>query len=138
MSEDDGRAARADGGLADVGEELGTAAQQVRRTAAALLESGRTGPGDAARGAAETIDRVAAATAGAARSIRRAGEAARARPWMVVAVGGALGAGVGGLLGTSLVRRRRERQPRPRWGEALERIWTTANEPAGGGREAGR
>ncbi|MDX6644453.1 MAG: hypothetical protein QOK40_180 [Miltoncostaeaceae bacterium] len=120
-----------DGALAEVGEGLATTAQQVRRTAAALSRSGRVGPGDAARGAAEAIDRAGAAAAGAARGIRRAGEAVRARRWAVVAVGGALGAGVAGLLGRALARRRRAGQPQLEWGEALERIWSTASGPGG-------
>src|SRR5438105_2473255 len=139
MSENDGRMAGGDDGLAEVGEELGTTAQQIRRAAAALLESGRIGPGDAARSAAEAIDRAGAAAAGAARSLRRVREAARTRPWAVLAAGAALGAGLGAILGQLLVRRGRARQPQPRWGEALETIWSTATEPAGGGEDgAGR
>jgi ElaB/YqjD/DUF883 family membrane-anchored ribosome-binding protein len=134
MSEHDARTPGADGGLEQVGEELGTTAQQVRRAAAALSGSGRIGPGDAARGAAQAIDRAGAATAGAARVIRRAREAARARPWATVAAG--VGVGLGGLLGQVVVRRRRAaRQSQPGWGEALERIWITATErPAPPGR----
>jgi hypothetical protein len=146
MSENEARTAGAQGGLDEVGEqlgtageELGTAAQQARRASAALLGSGRIGPGDAARSAAEAIDQAGAGALGAARGMGRALDAARARPWAVVAVGGALGAGVGGLLGQTIVRRRRAREPRPQWGEALERIWATATEPAGtGGEEARR
>jgi hypothetical protein len=145
MSEHEARAADAGGGLDEVGEELGTAgrelgttAQQIRRASAGLLESGRVGPGEAAAGAAEAIDRAGAAAAGAAQGINRALGAARARPWAVVAAGGALGAGVGAVLGRLVVGRRRARQ-RPQWGEALEHIWKTATDEAPrGGEEAGR
>jgi len=145
MSEDEAGAPGAASGLDEVGEELGTAgrelgttAQQIRRASAGLLESGRIGPGEAAAGAAEAIDRAGAAAAGAAQGINRALGAARARPWAVVAAGGALGAGVGGVLSQIVMHRRRARQ-RPQWGEALEHIWRTAkDEPPEGGEEVRR
>lgn len=141
MSDHEARAADAGSGLDEVGEELGTAgrelgttAQQIRRASARLLESGRVGPGEAAAGAAEAIDRAGAAAAGAAQGINRALGAARARPWTVVAAGGALGAGVGGVLSQVVARRRRARQ-RPQWGEALEHIWRTAKDEVPEDRE---
>jgi hypothetical protein len=129
-----------DGALAQAGEELGTTAQQVRRAAAALSASGRVAAGDAARGAATAIERAGEAAAGTGRKLRRLGEAASRRPLAVVAGGLALGAGAGGLIGRSMARRRRLREPDATYAEAFEAIWTTASEAAGsrGGREGGR
>jgi hypothetical protein len=56
-----------------------------------------------------------------------------------MAAGLALGAGAGGLIGRSLTRRRRLREPEATYAEAFGVIWKTAKAAGSrGGGEAGR
>jgi hypothetical protein len=127
------------GALGEAGDELATTAQQVRRAAAALSDSGRVGPGDAARGAAEAIEGAASAARGAAsaargaaRGIGRAREQALARPWAVVGTGFAVGAGLGMLVWRSAAARaRRPQDLDERYAGALGAIWAAVGESAG-------